>query len=257
MITVEQVLLAGASGQTGQQVLRQLTRTDIEVRALTRSAAKIDRLQREGADDIVVVDLMSSDDARTAVEGMDAVFAAVGSSPQKILRGEEFVDGTGNINLVEAVVDAGDDTVVMVSSLGVGDDRNSWLAQSFRLVIRPVVAAKARAETALRDADLRHTILRPGVLMPTWLSARRNPHATDFVRIIAEGDPDPDATVGTSMSTDITTTTANESIQGVADLMIKYGFHHVPVVDEGQVIGVIMTTDLTAYLSSREEPSPS
>ncbi len=253
MITVERVLLARASGQTVQQVLRQLTRTDIEVRALTRSAAKTDRLQREGADDIVVVDLMSSDDARTAVEGMDAVFAAVGSSPQKILRGEEFVDGAGNINLVEAVVDA----VVMVSSLGVGDDRNSWLARSFRLVIRPVVAAKARAETALRDADLQHTILRPGVLTPTWLSARRNPHATDFVRIIAEGDPDLDATVGTSMSTDITTTTANESIQGVADLMIKCGFHHVPVVDEGQVIGVIMTTDLTAYLSSREEPSPS
>ena len=80
--------------------------------------------------------------------------------------------------------------------------------------------------------------------------------ATDFIRIIAEGDPNPNATVGISMSTDITTTTANESIQSVADLMIEYGFHHVPVVDEGQVIGVITTTDLTAYLSDREDPSP-
>ena len=79
--------------------------------------------------------------------------------------------------------------------------------------------------------------------------------ATDFIRIIAEGDPDPNATVGTSMSTNITTTTANESIQSVADLMVEYGFHHVPVVDEGQVIGVITTTDLTAYLSNREEPT--
>ena len=81
--------------------------------------------------------------------------------------------------------------------------------------------------------------------------------ATDFIRIIAEGDPDPNATVGTFMSTDVTTTTANESIRSVADLMLEYGFHHVPVVDEEQVIGVITTTDLTAYLSSREEPSPS
>lgn len=32
--------------------------------------------------------------------------------------------------------------------------------------------------------------------------------------------------------------------------------HHVTVVDEGQVIGVITTTDLTAYLSDREDPSP-
>lgn len=81
--------------------------------------------------------------------------------------------------------------------------------------------------------------------------------ATDFIRIIAEGDPDPNATVGTFMSTDVITTTANESIRSVADLMLEYGFHHVPVVDEERVIGVITTTDLTAYLSSREEPSPS
>lgn len=81
--------------------------------------------------------------------------------------------------------------------------------------------------------------------------------ATDFISVIADGDPDPDATVGTSMSLDVTTTTANEPIESVADLMVEHGFHHVPVLDEGQVIGVITTTDLTSYLSSLEEPSPS
>lgn len=81
--------------------------------------------------------------------------------------------------------------------------------------------------------------------------------ATDFIRRVAEGDPDPNATVDTSMSTDVTTTTADEPIQRVADLMVEHGFQHVPVVDAGEVIGVVTTTDLTAYLSSREEPSPS
>lgn len=82
--------------------------------------------------------------------------------------------------------------------------------------------------------------------------------ATDFVRIVAEGDPEPDATVGAVMSTDVVTTTGNESIRTVADLMIEHGFHHVPVVDEDEtVIGVITTTDLTAYLSNRRDPSPS
>ncbi|WP_458210255.1 CBS domain-containing protein [Haladaptatus sp. NG-SE-30] len=80
--------------------------------------------------------------------------------------------------------------------------------------------------------------------------------ATDFIRVIADGDPDPDATVGASMSTDVTTTTANESVRSVADLMIEYGFHHVPVLDNGDVIGVITTTDLAAYISRGEEPSP-
>jgi len=81
--------------------------------------------------------------------------------------------------------------------------------------------------------------------------------ATDFVRAVAEGELDPDATITAAMSTEVVTTTANESVQSVADTMIEHGFHHVPVVDDGTVIGVITTTDLTAYLSSRRDPSPS
>lgn len=80
--------------------------------------------------------------------------------------------------------------------------------------------------------------------------------ATDFIRVIAESDPDPNATVGASMSTDVTTITANEPIRSVADLMLEQGFHHVPVLDDGEVIGVITTTDLTAYISRGEEPRP-
>ena len=80
--------------------------------------------------------------------------------------------------------------------------------------------------------------------------------ATDFVRVVAETTIDPDEPVSTAMSTDITTTTADESIQSVANMMVDHEFHHVPVVDEGTVIGVVTTTDLTAYLSTREAPTP-
>ncbi len=59
------------------------------------------------------------------------------------------------------------------------------------------------------------------------------------------------------MSTDVVTTTANDDIRTVADLMIDHGFHHVPVVDETEgVVGIVTTTDLTAYLSHVETPSP-
>lgn len=74
--------------------------------------------------------------------------------------------------------------------------------------------------------------------------------ATDFTQVIADGNPDPNATVSTAMSTDVITTTADEAIQTVADMIIEHGFHHVPVVDGEAVIGVITTTDLTAYLSN-------
>jgi CBS domain-containing protein len=74
--------------------------------------------------------------------------------------------------------------------------------------------------------------------------------ATDFIQVIADGNPDPNATVATAMSTEVITTTADEAIQTIADMLIEHGFHHVPVVDGEAVIGVITTTDLTAYLSN-------
>lgn len=82
--------------------------------------------------------------------------------------------------------------------------------------------------------------------------------ATDFVRIAAEGHTTSEAPVSEVMTTDVVTTDANESIRSVADTMIEHGFHHVPVVDETEgVIGMITTTDLTAYLSHVQTPSPS
>jgi CBS domain-containing protein len=81
--------------------------------------------------------------------------------------------------------------------------------------------------------------------------------ATDFVRMAAEGESPTRVTVDAYMSTDVVTTTANESIRDVADTMIEHEFHHVPVVDDTEgVIGMVTTTDLTAYLSHVRQPSP-
>jgi len=52
-------------------------------------------------------------------------------------------------------------------------------------------------------------------------------------------------------------TTAQTPIDEVADLMLEHGIHHVPVVDETDgVLGIISTTDLTAYLSTAPVPEP-
>ncbi len=81
--------------------------------------------------------------------------------------------------------------------------------------------------------------------------------STDFVKIVAEQKPKDQTPVSKYMSTDLVTTAAQDDIQDVADAMIEHGFHHMPVVDETEgVIGIITTTDLAAYLSHEEAPSP-
>jgi uncharacterized protein YbjT (DUF2867 family) len=157
------VLVAGASGGTGREILGLLAPRPVTVRALTRSASKTERLESLGADEVVVGDLLAPDDARTAVDGVDVVLSAVGSDLGD-LRNEAFVDGAGARNLVSAAADAGVRAFVMESALGVGDEPASPLATLFDLVIGPIQRAKAETEAALRAADLEHTILRPGVL---------------------------------------------------------------------------------------------
>lgn len=158
------ILVAGASGGTGRELLDLLASRPPAVRALTRSPEIAERLATIGADETVVGDLFDPDDARLAVDGVDIVVSAVGSGPRDVLFADEFVDGIGNQNLFEAAAAAGAEAVVMESALGVGDDPASLLGRLFDAAIRSVQAAKARAETTLRELPVRHTILRPGVL---------------------------------------------------------------------------------------------
>jgi Predicted signal-transduction protein containing cAMP-binding and CBS domains len=73
--------------------------------------------------------------------------------------------------------------------------------------------------------------------------------STDFVAIAAADHSAESVSAADYMTTDVVTTTVNESIQDVADRFIEHGIHHVPVVSGNGVVGMVTTTDLTAYLS--------
>jgi CBS domain-containing protein len=80
---------------------------------------------------------------------------------------------------------------------------------------------------------------------------------TDFVDIVAKSKPKAETTVERYMTTDVVTTTAQASIQEVADEMMERGIHHMPVVDDDEgVIGMLSTSDLAGYISSVQTPSP-
>lgn len=82
--------------------------------------------------------------------------------------------------------------------------------------------------------------------------------ATDFVQLVADRRSIDDTVVEEYMTTVSTATTADRPIHEAADEMMDSGVHHLPVVDENNtVIGILTTTDLTAYLSADWTPSPS
>lgn len=80
---------------------------------------------------------------------------------------------------------------------------------------------------------------------------------TDFVAIVAGQKPKDQTPVSEYMTTDVLTAQGGDSIRDVADRMVEAGIHHMPVVDEEEgVIGMITTSDLTAYLSTVQTDSP-
>ena len=167
---VERVLLAGASGGTGRRALGRLAASPLVVRALTSSPGKADRLADRGADEVVVGDLLDPGDAERAVAECDVVVSAVGTRPVDVYRSGPLVDGEGNRNLAEAASSADARAFVMVSALGVGPERPGPMGRLFRLAVGPTIRAKRRAEAAIRESGLRHTILRAGALAPDALS---------------------------------------------------------------------------------------
>lgn len=161
--SIETVLVAGASGGTGRELLDQLRGTDLRVRALTRSAGKVDSLERLGADEVVVGDLLRQADADRAVSGVDVVLCAVGTRPGPGVLVGELVDGEGVINLIDAASEAGVERFVLESSIGVGDSA-AGMPRPFRLLMGRILDAKDRAEAHLRESGLIYTVLRPGGL---------------------------------------------------------------------------------------------
>jgi len=74
--------------------------------------------------------------------------------------------------------------------------------------------------------------------------------STDFVEIVAESEPKAETTVDRYMTDEVVTVTADEPIRDAADTFLTYDIHHLPVVDDrNRAIGMLSTTDLTAYVS--------
>lgn len=81
--------------------------------------------------------------------------------------------------------------------------------------------------------------------------------STDFVQIVAENTPKDDSSVMDFMTTEVVTVSAQDNIQEAADKLITYNIHHLPVVDNNDnVVGMLSTTDIAAYISAVEEPTP-
>lgn len=155
------LLLLGATGRTGQELLAQALDHGHEVTALVRDPDKLTvqderlRILAGGATD--------ADDAEKAVEGQDAVLCTLGPRSAKALVRCNLMRGSIGA-LAPAMVRHGVARLVLLSALGAGqsaDHAPAALRLAFRTFFRVVGRDKAEAEECLRRSGLDWTIVYP------------------------------------------------------------------------------------------------
>ncbi|MDZ5811110.1 CBS domain-containing protein [Halorubrum sp. AD140] len=73
--------------------------------------------------------------------------------------------------------------------------------------------------------------------------------ATDFVSLVRRNEPEDVTPVEAFMTTDVVTVSPDDSVEELAEPTDR-GYTHLPVVTaDGELVGMLSTTDLTAYLS--------
>ncbi|MFL1454963.1 SDR family oxidoreductase [Marinobacter sp. GN3S48] len=150
------VFIAGANGQIGQHLLREMADSDHEARALVRHPGQGPELQQLGATETVLGDL--EQDCSEAMRGCDAVIFTAGSGPHTGPDKTIDVDQDGAIRLVDTAKAMGIKRFVMVSSMRAEEPEKG--PEKLRHYLR----AKRNADEHLKNSGLNYTIVRPGQL---------------------------------------------------------------------------------------------
>lgn len=155
----ETVLVAGATGRTGQHIVQQLQKDGYRVQALVRDATKA--REQLGADVIyVVADVKDPATLTAAFSGVDAVISSIGARGKDGPDRPEMVDYQGVRNLVDAATAARVRQFVIVSSRGATQDDHP-----LNRMFGDVLKWKLKGEDHLRASGLAYTVIRPGGLL--------------------------------------------------------------------------------------------
>jgi CBS domain-containing protein len=108
-----------------------------------------------------------------------------------------------------------------------------------------------------RPGDIATAMLDAGIKSVVVIDDGRRPvgilTSTDYVAMTAVGVDPYDTTVEEHMTRDIVTVDGDADVATAAATMAEYDINHLPVVgDDGQTIGILTASDLTAHLTPEE-----
>ena len=144
------VLVAGASGKLGAEILLELKKQNIATRALVRNPLSL----RSKPDELFIADARNTDQLKGICENVDIVISAMGASLQlgktKDKATFQAVDYQGNKNILEQALNAGARKFIYVS-----------LAGAANMAGLAYVEAHEAFVSELKKSGINYSIIRP------------------------------------------------------------------------------------------------
>jgi uncharacterized protein YbjT (DUF2867 family) len=140
----ERILVAGATGALGRAVVRELKTRGLTVRALGRSAKRLESLDGL-ADERIVVNALHEETLRGVCDGADRVFSCMGASvipmPQFGYSTFTKIDYPANRNLIREAERAGVGKFVYVSTFATPNLRHLNFVRGHEMVVEELKAS--------------------------------------------------------------------------------------------------------------------
>ena len=146
------ILVLGAAGKTGREVVAQALAAGHTVTAFVRDPAKLERNDVP----VAVGDARSFDDLRTALRGQDVVISTLGTG----LNGKQKLIESSTTALLEAMRSTRVKRLVMLSTFAASPTyKATGVMKLASIVMKGIVTDKTAGETLLRRSDVDWTIV--------------------------------------------------------------------------------------------------
>ncbi|MDT9547399.1 MAG: SDR family oxidoreductase [Chlorobium sp.] len=161
------VLVAGATGRTGAEIVHRLSHYGIDFRLFVRSTKKaITLFGADAAGILRVGSIQDEAETRDALHGIDAVICAVGSNPaDPDSPPPSAIDRDGIQQLGVLAKESGAKHFILISSLGATKEDHPL--NKYGKVLSMKLEGENTIRTLFSSPEYSHTILRPGGLLDT------------------------------------------------------------------------------------------
>lgn len=152
------ILIFGASGRTGLELVNQALGQSHNVVAFVRNSAKIQIRHKNLS--VFEGNVLNKDQVENAVNGCDGVLFAIGVNPIK----ERPICTEGIKNVIAAMQKRNTQRLIVESAYGVKETRKVTYGRLLWIIIKDIMRDKEDMEDAVTASQLDWIIVRPTIL---------------------------------------------------------------------------------------------